>query len=94
MATCNTFVLSNPQKFGWSLDGCHDSDSDLTKTFQILQRIAPATTYLKITIIDGTRLLVEDVTAEALAASDKPPQYDTDLARYIDKALGGSHRGE
>lgn len=71
------FVVTNG-RHGWSVDGAHSEDTDLTRTYQILNRISRPTVVLKLTISDepdtgGPWPLFEDVTVEALSAGKAAP---------------------
>ena len=66
------WVVTNG-RHGWSKDGPHSEDTDLTRTYQILNRISRPTVVLKVTIKDNERYgyanpEIEDVTVEALGS--------------------------
>lgn len=67
------FVVYDTPSDGWQIDGAHSVDSDLTRTYQILNRLSEPKTLLRLTIGPDGWPSFEDVTETAKGAGKAEP---------------------
>lgn len=77
-------ALRDAKTGAWSIDGCHEPDSDMTLTYQIFMRHFPKDMILRITIDEAGFPRVEDITEEARAAVDKPSRLNPEFDSIVD----------